>query len=231
MSAQYDDSFLLAGEYYAIAGITSDVCRPTLFDPRAHGMNPTANNSACWRGYVAAYGLRDDRLVLEELEINVHSQEWEEELKRLRELKEIRSHLPPLQRGPKPRPKCMKGGACGPAINGVLPVAPPDPKTSGAFSNNYHNVGLPLPFTGGVLLARGFIEDLYEHMGFHPAWKYQTVVEILFRDGLLIAKHDRSAAMAEQREAHLAEGGENTSHYSSPEAMVQWIDDCFDRRY
>ncbi len=199
MTAQYSDCLQLAGEYYALVGITSDDCRPVLFDPRAHGMDPKSPSTACWRGYIAEYGLRDDRLVLENLEIH-------------------------LARFSREYPT-------GPELNGVAPSRLPRSGGAAQFNNYYYDVGLPLLFTGGLLLARGFIEDLYEHMGFHPAWKYRTVFELAFRDGLLIAKHDRSTAMEEQRKAHIAEGGKDSNIYRSPEAMLQWIEKCFDRRY
>ena len=47
-----------------------------------------------------------------------------------------------------------------------------------------------------VDLADGFIQNLYVHMGFHPAWKYREVHELLFEDGRLLHAQDRSAAMA-----------------------------------
>ena len=97
--------------------------------------------------------------------------------------------------------------------------------------SNCHNVGLPLPFSGGLLLGQGFIRKLYEHMRFDPAWKFEKVIELLFADGILTAAHDRSAEMAEIREIK-AEAGEQTSRrFSSPEEIVGWIGSCFDRRY
>jgi hypothetical protein len=49
-----------------------------------------------------------------------------------------------------------------------------------------------MPFTGGLLLADGFIRELYVHMGFHPAWKFREVHELLFERGKVVKEADRS---------------------------------------
>ena len=230
MTAQIGDSIRYAGNHYGLVGVSPDNSADELFDPERFGIKTFSDCTACWRGYVATYGLRENQLVLEELGINVRDPEWEEELKRLTELKEIRRYLPPHRRGPKPQPKSMKSGPCGPAIHGVLPVPPADPYAIFAFSDNYHNVGLPLPFTGGLLLGQSFIRKLYEHMGFHPAWKFEKVIELVFAGGVLTAAHDRSAEMEKIRDTK-AETGEQTKRFNSPVEIVGWIENCFDRRY
>ena len=53
------------------------------------------------------------------------------------------------------------------------------------FDVVYKGLRHPVPFTGGLLLTRDFIEELYVHMGFHPAWKYREVHELIFRAGEL----------------------------------------------
>jgi hypothetical protein len=40
---------------------------------------------------------------------------------------------------------------------------------------NYENLHVPIAFTGGLLIGRDFIRELYVHMGFHPAWKFREV--------------------------------------------------------
>lgn len=231
MSAQISDSIRYAGESYALVGISSDDPHNDLFDPERLSIWTSPGCTACWRGYIANFELRDNRLVLEHLRINVRDLEWEAELERLTELKEIRRYLPPHRRGPKPQPIAMRRGPCGPAIHGVRPLPPADRNGPFSFSDNYHNIGLPLPFTGGLLLGEGFIRELYEHMGFHPAWKFRKVIELIFADGILTAAHDRSADMARIREVKAASGNPKPKRFNSPVDMVGWIEDCFDRRY
>lgn len=230
MTAQIGDSIRYAGDHYGLVGVSPDNPADELFDPERFGIRTFSDCTACWRGYVATYGLRENRLVLEELGINVRDPEWEEELKRLTELKEIRRYLPPHRRGPKPQPKPMKPRPCGPAIHGVLPTPPVNPGRPFVFSDNYHDIGLPLSFTGGLLLGQGFIHKLYEHMGFHPAWKFEKVIELIFVNGVLTVAHDRSADMEKIRESKAGAGGQ-AKRLGSPVEIVGWIENCFDRRY
>ena len=231
MSAQLSDSIRYAGETYALVGISSDDPRNDLFDPERFGIRTYPGCTACRRGYVATFGLRDNRLVLDELHINVRDSEWEAELERLTDLKEIRRYLPPHRRGPKPQPRTMRRGCCGPALHGVHPLPPTNRNGPFSFSDNYHDIGLPLPFTGGLLLGDGFIQELYEHMGFHPAWKFRKVIELVFADGILTATHDRSYDMARVRAINTPDGKPKSKRFNSPVDMVGWIEDCFDRRY
>ncbi len=85
----------------------------------------------------------------------------------------------------------------GPPINGVDPVEFPGKMK--LFRSAYFGLQLPIKYTGGVLIAREFIESLYVHQGFHPAWKYRSVIELLFNDGSLENAMDRSERMEEIR--------------------------------
>ncbi|MFC4160420.1 hypothetical protein [Chitinimonas lacunae] len=91
----------------------------------------------------------------------------------------------------------------GPPLNGISPKRPPRGMLD--FNCQYEGLNLALPFSGGLLLGRDFVPELYVHMGFHPAWKYREVVELHFVDGVLAQREDRSAAMAQFR-ATLAPG-------------------------
>src|SRR5262245_49494675 len=124
-----------------------------LFSPKEHGMEPHGSSSACWRGYVCRYGVTRDTLLLKALYIN---------LRRTFGLV-------------KPKGKVMDE-ASPPLLNGVSRTRP----DSDDFDSHYRNVNLPIPFTGGLLIARDFVRELYVHMGFHPAWKYREVHELLF---------------------------------------------------
>ena len=86
----------------------------------------------------------------------------------------------------------------GPVINGITPSA--RAKRYTIFNNVYENLNLPMVYTGGITIATDFIRELYVHMGFHPAWKYNIVVELKFENGKLISESDISEAMAQLRQ-------------------------------
>jgi hypothetical protein len=51
------------------------------------------------------------------------------------------------------------------------------------FNNHYEGLAYHLEYSGGLLLADGFLQDLYVPMAFHPAWKHETVLELIFEAG------------------------------------------------
>lgn len=214
MTAQINDTFFYQDELYGIAGISEG----RLFDPAAFGMEPVGPTSACWRGWMAEYALEGRQLVVDVLYVHLVD----------------RDKLPgSFERVP------------GPPIGGVLPVAddPDDDEDEKAqllraiqpsnwFNNRYENLGYPLAYTGGLLLASGFIRDLYVHMGFHPAWKYEKVVELVFAGGVLQKECDRSAEMAELRKLARAQSGEANAGDRVPGmSIMEYIERTFDRRY
>jgi len=118
----------------------------------------------------------------------------------------------------------------GPLINGVKPG---DRRGEHDwFNNHYEGLNYHLEYTGGLLLADGFIPELYVHMGFHPAWKYEQVVELVFDAGTLKQEFDRSAQMAEIRQ-RLAESraGDDSEQTPTQEEIIRFIERAFNRSY
>ena len=115
-----------------------------------------------------------------------------------------------------------------PAINGCRPIEATDEDDSGIWL--YEPIGQREPYTGGLLLALDFIWDLYLHMGFHPAWKYRRVIELVFVSGRLKAAHDRSEAM-EQIRKDVASADLSPGVSADEETLTRWIERCFDRKY
>jgi len=145
------------------------------FDPDWYAMNPVSPVTACWRGFICTFAIHDNELILSRLSI----------------------HLGKIEGSGKFIP------LVGPQINGRDPALAIGPLPE--FNNIYEGVDLPLPFTGGLLIARDFIKELYVHMGFHPAWKYREVWELLFDDGILTDSQDVSIKLAELREKLMRE--------------------------
>ena len=94
----------------------------------------------------------------------------------------------------------------------------------------YDDADLPVPFTGGLRLGHGFIRELYVHMGYAPAWKYEEVFELRFEAGRLVGAEDESDAMRLARE-QAAEGDLAPSRTSGVERITDWIRSTFDRSY
>lgn len=174
-----------------------------LFDPGAHGFTPKANCTACWRGYMCMYAVASDQLVLHTLRIN----------------------LAPDQSPPDSIPALFHGVPR--AVTGPLQGRVTD---SDLFDSSYPGVDWPVPFTGGLLLADDFIGALYVHMGFHPAWKYRTVHELIFDAGSLTEARDVSSQLAAARERMIHQPLKPERGVSKDE-IGRWVDECFSLDY
>ena len=156
----------------------------------------------------------------------------------------------PAEYGMQPLPRitsCWRGFACtyatlqnkllldtlqanlgreGPAVNHRTPVYSP----KNTFDNIYDRLALQIDFSGGMLVASGFIQELYVHMGFHPAWKYETVFELIFSHGNLLETNDASRQMAELRKKLSRQPLQPGPDASSRE-IDEWIASTFKRSY
>jgi hypothetical protein len=202
MTAQISDVVGYRGKPHSIAGINGS----GLFDPAEHGIQPVMISTACWRGYRCTYEV-DGSLFLTKVDIGL---------------------------GEGDRALAERGE--GPRLFGHLPLRYPDEDPTdlerlGASSDFYYG-GLRevMPFTGGLLLGHGFIRELYVHMGFHPAWKFREVHEVLFERGRVAKEADRSAEMAEFREMMAARPLGPTDP-GKPEEILRWVERCFSLEY
>lgn len=93
--------------------------------------------------------------------------------------------------------------ACGdaPVLFGVTPI-----RGEGGYSAEYRELDHVVPYSGVLTLGADFVWDMYVHMGYHPPWKYRRVYDLKFEAGRLVSEVDRSADMAQLREAE-ASGG------------------------
>jgi hypothetical protein len=105
-----------------------------------------------------------------------------------------------------------------PILNGV-----PAQKPGGGWSALYPGLNWPLPFTGHLLIARGFIQSLYRHMGFHPAWKFEESWQLDFDNGTLTRARDLTEEMRTRRESIQAGGVDDPDDESHP----GWIERTF----
>ncbi|PWT86241.1 MAG: hypothetical protein C5B58_01735 [Acidobacteria bacterium] len=174
-----------------------------VFDVSILDIKPSATCTACWRGYQAVFAVAKSRLVLDSLHVTLRRPGQE---------------------------KNRYERVIGPVINGIAPAGPRSEHDW--FNNNYERLAFHLEYSGGLLLADGFIQDLYVHMGFHPAWKYKTVIELVFDGGVLKQEFDRSERMAEIREMFITSQSEAaTNERPTKEEIKQFVERAFDRSY
>jgi hypothetical protein len=112
-----------------------------------------------------------------------------------------------------------------PVIGGATPV-----RKGTGHAWLYDGVDLPIEFSGGLRLGHGFIRELYVHMGFAPAWKFEEVHELRFEAGRLIATTEQSEEMRRQREEASREPLAPPRD-SGVERITAWIRSTFDRGY
>lgn len=206
MTAQVSDTMIYRGkDDYAIAALNN---QHALFDPKDHGITPVGRCSACWRGYICTYTIEDGEFLLTDLAVWLDG-------------------TPPVLFGVTPRVKPKFASA----EEWVASFKEEDAYDF-FFGGDarYENMRHRIPYTGKLLLARDFIDELYVHMGFHPAWKFREVHEIVLRDGHVVSASDRSADMAEVRRGMLDRKLEPGAG-ASPAEIQRWIKECFNQEY
>lgn len=172
-----------------------------LADPSQWGLKPEMPSTACYRGWVAEYRI-DDRIELANLYV-FHD-----------------AGLPVKNRKPN-----------GPVINGIAPQEPDASGSAIGFNCLYKDLGLPIQFTGGLLLGTGFVRGLMVNMGFHPFWKFEKVHELMFEQGRVLSCVDKSEVASTVREKHLVNGLPGRPDLSRESEVAAWIDQSFSLQY
>lgn len=90
----------------------------------------------------------------------------------------------------------------------------------------YKNVNIPINYTGGIILARDFLDKYYIHMGFQEPHAYETVIELTFREGVLIEETNHSDEMAKLRK-ELSKKDKEKAEWN----LIKFIDDAFSLDY
>jgi hypothetical protein len=98
-----------------------------------------------------------------------------------------------------------------PPINGIRPTK----------HGKYNQLRLPVPFTGTLRLATGFIDDFYVHQGFQKPSAFKTVLDVKLVDGRVVEVKDLSEEAARRR-------GEFKRRYMKDGDVVKSIDEAFD---
>jgi hypothetical protein len=209
MTAQISDTIRYRKKPRALAGING----AGLFNPAQHGIKSAAISTACWRGYFCTYDVEDGALFLTEVHLGLGQEDA---------AAAARGEGPKLF-GKIPR-RYTKHGHRHDLRTGEV--------TTSWESSDFKVDDLrePVPFTGGLLLGDDFIREMYVHMGFHPAYKFRNVHELVFDSGRLVEEHDRSAQIAEFREMLSPASLEPGSRASQAE-IERWVKRCFSQEY
>ena len=64
------------------------------------------------------------------------------------------------------------------------------------FNAAYRGLGLPIAFTGQLVLGDGLMEELFDEVGAPPPWVYRRVLRLRFSGGALTGREDLSEEMA-----------------------------------
>ena len=182
MTAQISDKIRYHDGDYSVVGWEGAVP----FDPAAHMLEPVMFSTGCWQGYTCAYEVVAQAAAVQaEPAIRVDGAERTEVLR----LAKVYIGLAGEQRAAAER-------GDGPKLFGVHPVYS---ESDGCFV--YDGLAAVAPYSGCLTLGADFVWDQYVHMGFHPPWKYGTVLDLTFAAGRLVEAVDRSEEMARLRAA------------------------------
>ena len=209
MTAQISDTFRYRKKRRSLAGVNGS----GLFEPSQQGVKAVGWSTACWRGFHCAYEVADRSLFLTQVNLGLSEEdraaadrgEGPNLFGKLLRRYTIRGHSTNLHTG--------------------------EVKTSWE-SSDFMVDGLReiVPFSGGLLLGDGFIQKMYVHMGYHPAYKFKVVHELVFDAGRLTEEHDRSAQMAEFRGMLSVRALEPDGPASRAE-IEAWVKRCFSLEY
>ena len=204
MTAQVNDTVVYSDQEFSLAGINGD----GLFEPDQIGLEVTMISTACWRGFYCTYTVIDQALFLTQLVAGLTDSD-----RALAERGEGPTYF-----GTKPqRDKYEYVDLSG---------------KKGSDWAEWYFAGFqhPIRFTGGLLIADGFIQEMYVHMGFHPAYKYREVHELIFAEGVLQSATDRSQEMAKYRKM-VADKPQGPVDPADEKAIEGWIEQAFSRDY
>lgn len=185
MTAQFSDLVDLDGSRWELAGVAGG----PLWDAAAEGFDFPFTSSACWRGHVCSYAVREGHFLLSALCFGPNATRHAAVVREYAGVRAVRERWH------------------GRALRGL---------------------DIPVPFTGGLLVGRGFVWSTYVHMGFHPAWRYRQVREVFLRDGVVADVVDRSTAMARLRDG-IAAG--DIADPDGPPGGQAWVKTSFTLDY
>jgi hypothetical protein len=162
------------------------------------GFEPRSFSTACRRGYVATFALLKEKLVLKKLYTNNGN-------KIEKEIPKINNKLPEIS-----------------VREGLI-----DELKDTLRDFTYKNINLKILYTGSIIITKDFIRERYVHMGFQSPLSYNTVIQLTFNNGQLIAVKDFSGIAKSLREGTT----KLPENVNNERTILQWVNDCFDLSY
>ncbi len=110
-------------------------------------------------------------------------------------------------------------------INGKKPS-----KGERYFKHRFPDLNLKIKFTGTLLIARDFIQEMYIHMGFQRPMSYENVIELYFEKGKFTKEKNLSKKMEELRNIDSSKDSAPKNPKDSVDVNT-WISKSFSLKY
>jgi len=203
MSQQVEDKFIYNGKEYILIALES----PKKFlDFKKFRLNPIEMSTACWRGFVITFAIKDNQLIVDQILTN--NQTYTRSHKR----KTIVIH----------------------EINGVLPeIIEPKGLIEGHKEYrilHYNNLNYTLDYTGIIIIVRNFINKYisgpYAFLSISP-FCYKEILKLTFVEGTLTNTNNLSnygKKIRSERNNILKKEEHDSAYFGWPD-----IDDLFNR--
>ena len=162
MTAQLSDYIKLGEIEYQILETTDY----NMFRPESLGLKPTHRSTICWRGFWCGYEIRDDELLLSELNINNEG--------------DVYPVINGIEALP---PSTIKR-----VFNGGKVIT----DYSNFGHHKYENLMMPVCFSGKLLLGAERMKNWGNSGGIDKYWKYKVLKTMDFQDGKIVNVSDES---------------------------------------
>jgi hypothetical protein len=201
MTAQISDKIRYHDGEYSVVGWEG----AAPFDPAAHALEPVMFSTGCWQGYTCVYEVVALGEASAQAKVAASAEaavppavaapaEAGDQGDGAERSEVLRLATVFIGLGGEQRAAAERGD--GPALFGMRPIYS---ESDGCFV--YDGLAAVAPYSGCLTLGADFVWDQYVHMGFHPPWKYGTVLDLTFAAGRLVEAVDRSEEMARLRAA------------------------------